>query len=386
MLKTITSYVNLIYRTYLNLYPVRNLDGLKDVQIVGWVSDLTHLREQLPVFALLNETYSVCFLTNKNDIKSYIESNTNFRVGTLKFNKTNDKYLAKLFKRKLPKLTFVYIGNDLRADDALIGSAIHEMKIKYAVITHGINYLNDRLGMSNANQLFVWTDEEKTRMINQGITAERIFVSGSPYLHQLNNGIDSKKINMNEVSLESELKTKVLVAISGPGHFYNKEEHINLINDLNLLAIELTQSYQFINKLHRKDSPLFYQNKLGLHLINENKIPDYISKIVPLINYSDIVISGASTSVLEAMFLDKPVVIFDKNPSVKKLPFLEDGVVKHCINISELKRVLNDLQKKDYKDEYIQKQRNFLGQHFPDMKKKQPAKVITNKLMELNQC
>lgn len=362
------------------------MDGLKDVQIVGWVSDLTHLRELLPVFALLNKTYSVCFLTNKNDIKVYIESNTNYRVGTLKFNKTSDKYLAKLFKRKLPKLTFVYIGNDLRADDALIGSAIHEMKIKYAVITHGINYLNDRLGVSNANQLFVWTDEEKTRMINQGITAEKIFVSGSPYLHQLNNGIDSKKINMNEVSLESELKTKVLVAISGPGHFYNKEEHINLINDLNLLATELTQSYQFINKLHRKDSPLFYQNKLGLHLISENKIPDYISKIVPLINYSDIVISGASTSVLEAMFLDKPVVIFDKNPSVKKLPFLQDGVIKHCINIFELKRVLNDLQKQDYKDEYIQKQRNFLRQHFPDMNRYQPDKMIANKIMELSQC
>jgi hypothetical protein len=379
--------INKIYNWFLNINSIAKLKDVSDCEILFWASDFTHLREQLPIIRELNKHYKTGIVTNKKILIDYLKKNkVEVNVGYFQFGKTPKYSIENLLISYLPKISYAIIGNDLRVDDSKIAEALIKLKIPYGIISHGLTYLSDKLHTSKANHFYVWTNQEKEIMLSQGIGSERIILSGSPYLDMLNSDKKITDLTFLNDNFDIGDKVKILIANSGPGGTNTHEEFNEIINGLNTIANEQKETHFFLNKLHRKDKKHNYKGKNYLNIIDDNIIPEHISKLVPLLYNVDIVISGASTSVLEAMIFDKPVVIFDKNPSVKKLPFLEDRIVKHCISISELKRVLNDLERKDYKDEYIQKQRSFLQQHFPDMRRYQPAKIIANKIMELNQC
>lgn len=345
----------------MNLRPITLLDGLQDVEIVGWVSDFTHLREQLPVMEELRKTSKVCFITNKNDIESYIKDHTLFKVGKFKFANNNTRQVSEIIHKYVPQLKYVLVGNDLRSDDGTLAETLNKLNVPYGVITHGLNYLNTRLHESKAPHLFVWADEEKQRMMNQGIEEERIFVSGSPYFFSLTHVVNKQQIdNVFRVGERS----KILVAISGAGNLYSKEEHQATINYLNSLALTLKSTHFFINKLHRKDKAEFYLDKEGLNVVDERIIPSQLSKILDLIQYSNIVISGASTSVIEAMLLRKPVIIFDRNPKTKLLPFVAEKAVLFATDLNTLEEQIKALDNPIYRQQCISIQDAFIKAHF----------------------
>jgi hypothetical protein len=364
MRKNIRKVINFIYRQLMNFKPIQDLEGLSDVEIIGWVSDFTHLREQLPVFEALSTKHRIAFITNKNDLKEYIINHTNFKVGTLKFRNNNIAQVEIILKKHIPKIKYALVGNDLRAVDATVGKALHKLKTPYGVITHGINYLNFHLNDSIADNLFVWTHEEKNRMMKQGVPSEKICISGSPYFSQLMKNDGYVELTDQISPAINSNKTKLLIAISGAGNLYSKIEHFETIESLNESAIELEESHIFITKLHRKDNLEFYENKFGLHIINENTLTSCISKIVPILRKSNIVITGASTTVIEAMLLQKPVIIFDKNPKTKLLPFVTNQTVLFCNNIDMLKRHILNLNESVYLKECIDKQNTFINEHF----------------------
>jgi spore coat polysaccharide biosynthesis predicted glycosyltransferase SpsG len=357
--------------------PIVRLDGINDVEIAGWVSDFTHLREQLLVMEELGRSKKVCFITNKSDIADYIKKNTFFKVGFFKFNNKNVFKVSLIIQKHIPQLKYSLIGNDLRSDDGLFANALKMSNISYGVITHGINFLNTRLNESKANHLFVWTEEEKQRMINQGISEQRIINSGSPYLFTVKQNFTNceKQFDSNH---NLAARTKILVAISGAGNLYSIEEHLLTINHLNTLALKLKETHFFINKLHRKDREEYYQNCKGLNVVDENIIPIQLSKILPLIQNCDLIISGASTSVIEAMCLQKPVIIFDKNPKTKSLPFVEEGVVLFCTETEMLKQHIASLNNLGYLKECIVRQNQFINEHFNITT--DPAKIIAQQI------
>jgi CDP-glycerol glycerophosphotransferase (TagB/SpsB family) len=173
-------------------------------------------------------------------------------------------------------------------------------------------------------------------------------------------------------------KTTLLIAISGPGGTNTREEFNEIINGLNTIASEQKETHFILNKLHRKDKKSNYLGKQFLNIVDDDMIPEHISKLVPLLCNVDIVISGASTSVIEAMYLQKPVIIFDKNPKTKSLPFVEEGAVLFCTETEMLKQHISSLNNSGYLKECIARQNQFINEHFNITT--DPAKIIAQQI------
>lgn len=386
MKESIRKGINFFYRKFIGNRPLRKLDAVKQVHVIAWCSDFTHLREQLPVMQKLAAFYQVGFITNKNDIAEYIKNHTEIAVGILKFAHAGPKTLAKVIKLELPNLTYALIGNDLREDDKAITLALKQLNIKTGVITHGLNYLNTKLGNGIADELFVWAKEEKKRMEEQGIDSKKINVSGSPYfkyLSELNlNTTASYKLweTSFNIQYQSHNKQKVLIAISGAGHLYTNIEHKATITGLQAIALQLNQTHTFFCKLHRKDQVINYTEAPQLNIVNQNDLFPFISPLVPLILNADVVISGASTGVIEAMILQKPVVIFDPNPATYKLPFVKEQYVFASDSISEVTEQILALQQTQYLEQYLAKQNVFLNQYIFNQNNLAPEELIIQQI------
>ncbi len=374
--------INKVYRLFLSYFPTHSLKHDSQVKIVFWCSDLTHVREQIHV-AKNFDASEICFVSNKKDIIEFIHRNYSLKVFHLNFNESiSHKKLSKLISSFLPNLQYAIIGNDFRNDDALIGAAIHHLGIKYGVITHGLNFLHTSLSKTKANHYFVWSAEEKKRFEEQGVSANSIVVSGSPYFFYLSTGNlnipdDWKNTFTKKYAFKNHLTT---VCLSGPGGLNTKEQHTEQLSKINQIAGSL--GLTFCANLHRKDRADFYTNLEHIHVIESADKFDFISKLVPILSCSEVVISGASTSVIEAMCLNVPVIFFDTNKHAYNIPYAKENYVAVAHHLSELemllKRIYTDI---NYRNSLVERQQQFLKEYIIT-EKKSPAQVIVQYVKE----
>jgi len=362
--------VNKLYNWFLNISPIAQLKEIKNCDIIIWASDLTHLREQIHVIQFLEDYFRVGLISNKKTIRNYIKNNTNHSVGFLLFGKNTLYSIDKILLKKNKELKYALIGNDLRQDDNEIAKALINHKIPYGVISHGL--IPDIITKSKANHFFVWSRLDKDKLIKLGIEQSRIIITGSPYLNTLNKEtVSIKNLNL-DATLQSD-KIKVLVALSGPGDQYSELEHITMLENINKLAFNLKETHIFFSKLHKKDNPKYYYDKPHLHVIPENEIPANISRLVPLLKKIDIIITGASASIIEGIFLHKTVIIYDPYHKTQQLPFVNGNYVTCCESISQVLKVIEVLKDENYKRKIINKQTEFIEQFFA----LQPPPAIT---------
>jgi hypothetical protein len=383
MSNAIRKVINFFYRQYLSHKPIVQLDALSSAKVVAWCSDYTHLREQLPVLQKIAQTHPVGFITNKKDIYTYITTHTSIPAGILKFSKTETPKLINVFKSALSAVRYILIGNDLRKDDRSIMITAQQLNIAHGVITHGLNYLNQSLYESVSQTLFVWAKEEKNRMVGQGIKPERIIVSGSPYFESLRSTTalhtDFNKWKARFTKrYNSANKQAILVAVSGPGNMYTMTDHHQSIISLEHAAEQLDSTHCFWVKLHRKDKPEYYNEAVHLIVVANEHILPHISSLVPLIELASIVISGASTAVIEAMILQKPVIIFDHHPFSKQLPFVNEQAVAASDDVHAVMEQIKLLQQSDYLHDYLDRQNRFLRTHLFEQTQISAVEIIFN--------
>lgn len=356
--------INKAYKTLLRFKPVHTIKPSEQVQALCWSSDFTHVREQLPVAALFAPG-TLCFISNKKEIVSYLSTHSKHPCYYLNFHGTAiSKTLARLFSSMFPRLGYALIGNDAREDDKAVANAIHTLKLQYGVITHGLNYLSTELHRNKANQFFVWSDEEQQRFIEQGIDKSRIITSGSPYFYGLYSGAqqapgDWVKHFKNKYTYRQYLP---LLCLSGPGHLSTEAQHIQLLQQLNNTAA--TFNIRLSANLHRKDKASYYEGLSHIQVVADADKTNHVSKLVPVLNCSDVVISGASTSVIEAMCMQKPVLFYDVNPKSYGVPYAKDAYVYVVHEAAELGNALNALLTQEtVRYKWLNRQQQFLNQY-----------------------
>jgi UDP-N-acetylglucosamine 2-epimerase len=166
------------------------------------------------------------------------------------------------------------------------------------------------------------------------LTNTKFLVSGAPYLENF-------VVNKN---LSKVFNQKVLILLSGPGHSYKLNHHKEILTSLIRLS-DLHTEINFVLKAHPKDafSKNIVENSRIKFLSNE-ELKAAKKNILELITDFDLIISGASTSVIEAIALGKKVITIDYEKAYSEADFIQDGLTNHLTSENQLLNYFENLQ------------------------------------------
>ena len=97
-----------------------------------------------------------------------------------------------------------------------------------------------------------------------------------------------------------------------------------------------------------------------------------------MISEFDVLVSGASTSVLEALFLKKKVVTVDFENAYSKADFIQDGLTVHCKNEIELNRLFENVESIITKSDDMNKINNYFKRNAEGVKS---SDIITQQIL-----
>lgn len=239
----------------------------------------------------------------------------------------------------------VIVFNDLTLLGRTITYLGNKDEIPTFYVMHGL--LSDEyIEEEHLSKYFmVYGEATKKLLITKGISADSISVSGAPYLSKVLTNVDYsflEEIKKN-IRIPSDVRV-ALVALSGPGHTTSVDHHLQIINVLRDFLKKNMGQFFFIFKLHRKDKISYYT---GLKEIDNAVVVDFDrfqrkDKFVDWISLADVLITGASTSALEAMLLKIPVITIDlMNEYEQDTLFIRDKTTYHVKSSGEFNQIFH---------------------------------------------
>lgn len=352
--------IRLLYAIKLKLYFIkenilsiyRNSKSLKfKYDVFFCINSISHLEVLYPLLVKLDKTH-ISFLiisTKKNilnnklitrfnsyyippDISliSYFKSLliNNLIKKTIEFEKYKiakiERTYQKLLKFFKPKLLFS--GNDLLVDLRIPVILANELKINTFCIQHGTMSASFNIFKELVvKEYIVWGENAKNNIekVNKNI---KIKVLGNPG----KNKIINKKISMFD-------KNYFLVMLSGYGNATSYEHYINLLKSINIISASFPELL-FIVKTHPKESYDLIKSNLksfNIRIYNNKDLINIGLSTEELINNCSALISGNSTSVLTAMFLDKPTFTIDLINEYSYFDFISSNSTIHSKTTDE---------------------------------------------------
>lgn len=236
---------------------------------------------------------------------------------------------------------FHFIGYDM----SIIGRAIiHELNSKQILsgrIQNGApNYLVT--GHSEAQVVFLWDKISQQAYLDGGYNGE-VLIVGNILLHsKIDAGFNNLWIEKLPIRSETKRCKYHFIALSGPGHNTTIQSHIKTIDIIHSFIKATPQDF-FIVKLHPKDSMEYYSNIKyisNVYFIDDiqlQKKPDALD----LLYHCDILITGASTVVLDALSLGKQIISIDPFSELTHLLYLDHPNIIKLQSESEIIQVIN---------------------------------------------
>jgi hypothetical protein len=139
-----------------------------------------------------------------------------------------------------------------------------------------------------------------------------------------------------------------LVSFSGPGLSVSVKNHQQNLAILKQMIEEHPEVY-FVIKFHGKDNLKYYTDFQGLanHIIIDQTHKVYQFDIMHLIKNCDFMISGASTTIIEATYWDKPVLSVDALHELDAIALVNEPFLYRCHSFDDAQKALNSIQSKD---------------------------------------
>ncbi|MFZ6011467.1 MAG: hypothetical protein ACOYXT_14050 [Bacteroidota bacterium] len=366
------------FARYRSLRPVDARD-----KVIFFPTDITHLRQILPIAKELAEIgHSPLFVTTKATLVEKIKKE-NFAVrlifpalfgpalpladrGSIELEWLTEE-LWTIFTRSLlsnlpyivsvidyctsmcsSRPAFLFVGNDIIRDARTAVTIFKHYSRPTFAIMHG-NMTGDNPLHRNliVDEYFLFGDLYIEEFDRLGFPKEKLHVVGSPGYDE---ALREQGIKKDEVLKPLNLNTTlpvVLVALSGPGHALGEEEHIAVLQQLFSLIRRLSHAYNFIVKLHTKDKLEYYEPLLSEGVLNTIVVDaQHLFGKYSILNWlkiSDILLTGGSSSCLEAMLSKVPAVSFDPFRKLDSFNFIQSGAVAYCTDLDRLEYNLVDL-------------------------------------------
>lgn len=247
------------------------------------------------------------------------------------------------------KIAFVF--NDLTITGRIISVLLQEKKCKTCYIMHGL--LSDEFieSLHVADDFFVFGEYTRPILTKRGLTNKQIHTIGTPYLYYHRHHSPKAKLQQQVLNSFTANKSIALVLLSGRGHTTSSKHHDMIIKLLNEIIEENKEQYYFVFKLHKKDYIDFYQPLYNNKNIEHNFAIypfDYFDgkeSIFDWLSISDVIITGASTTALEAMYLKIPVITIDLMGEYEtETQYISENGTYHAKHKTELQAHLSTLK------------------------------------------
>lgn len=374
------------------------------------LTDETHLRQMLPVAKTLRDSgKDIFFITNKIRFTTiFKKEKISFQVWIVPpsfktFRKKKElirafkipELVRKLWISRLGWLFFterrfirlhnyakpmgIIIGNDLLPFCRVGASTAKVMGVASFGIQHGsMNRLNPFYKKIIVDQYFLFGDKTKQELQYLGIDVDKFCVSGAPNFLDFKKDVSDDEIRKN---LELDYRPIVLILLSGPGHSTNMKHHQELIQSLIGLSETFKDSFQFVMKLHPKDKISNYKNiSATINVIDNNHTFFKEYSIWNLIKVSNMIISGASSAVIESLSLNVAVLTLDYFNEYSEADFIREGLTIHCITHDELIKSFEAFANGHFK-ERIASSKLLLNQYLHQNLDQTNSEFIANKII-----
>jgi len=225
------------------------------------------------------------------------------------------KITNNLIKVYTPK--YVFTGNNITLVGNIASHILQNKGIGVFCIMHGT--MSNYLEYTQFSYFYLFGKRDKINLIEKGISSSKLIVSGSP------------KIDFSiKRKVDKESRFRILVALSGPGHSIILSHHIEILKLLHEAA-SYFKEIDFYFKLHKKDKVSYYSDLASLPNVDIYEYGDtsVSSNIYDWIAKSDLVVSGASTSIIDAMIMKVPTITIDLIGDLKNVDFIKEGITLH---------------------------------------------------------
>ncbi len=197
----------------------------------------------------------------------------------------------------------------------------------------------DAGGRLCCNAIAVAGNWEKTVLIERGVNPKKIFVTGNPELDassKLGNNSDLCCLRQN---LGIHPLDKVVLLLTSAkvehGHWNPNMRSIFITNVIDALKPLMINRVRLIIKIHPVENLADYRRIIGSN--PQQVILRKDIDLFDIIKISDVVVTGYSTTVLEANSLHKPVVLVNTFGEPEYLPYVEMGLATGVYRLVELR-------------------------------------------------
>lgn len=174
----------------------------------------------------------------------------------------------------------------------------------------------------------------KKVLVEKGIEDHRIVVTGNPKLDYLTDA--TQKQHSNKMKPKIVILTSAQVEHGIWTHKQKKEYVVELLNSIS----PFVESTNITFKIHPEEEIKRYQEILvfyggKIQIVQHEMVSD-------IINDADLILAMSSGSVIEALVLQKPVVMLP-HPRSRYLPYVEYGVALEAKSLRQLPEIISDM-------------------------------------------
>jgi len=248
----------------------------------------------------------------------------------------------KLIDTRTPRI--LVVGNDLTFEGRTASLVAHLKGLQTVCMMHGSVSGSPLQRHHLAGSVLVYGQNSKRQLLSYSMKQSQITICGPPHLD--NRPTQTYKVHPKiQTLLNLNGKPLVLVATSGPGHSVSLLHHKMIIENIMRLSQRLPDIH-FVAKLHRKDRVEYYKriqkllvpgSKLDVVPNGINGVP---SSIFDWLQGCSAVLTGASTVATEAMLMEVPVVTMDFRKELDGVDFIDGATTLHVTNFRDLEEAV----------------------------------------------
>ncbi|MGI6483973.1 MAG: CDP-glycerol glycerophosphotransferase family protein [Methanobacterium sp.] len=190
-------------------------------------------------------------------------------------------------------------------------------------------------GTGKFTKIAVAGEYTKKLLMERGVDETKIVITGIPRWDQL---VNTKIYNFNEDNNYKTNQKKIILFTTQPlveSGMWTEEDMEFFISNV-VQIVGMNDKYELIMKLHPRDKKERYKSILKKNDLEKYCIVTQNANIYELLRKCDLLLTHICTTAIEAMILEKPVLIIDFKYPLKKVPFIEDGTFSAVLSPDNL--------------------------------------------------
>ncbi|MEW6008477.1 MAG: UDP-N-acetylglucosamine 2-epimerase [Candidatus Omnitrophota bacterium] len=256
----------------------------------------------------------------------------------------NIEFLKELDKAK--RLRLIMLRSDARELEKTIALTANKLNIPTFSIQHGVlAEINGAVDII-CDRLAVWGRATVEWYRSLGQEANKCVITGNPKFESLYNERGQNELSksiLDRLKLDSR---KIILFAAIPkvklSSYYTDDRGEVLMRKI-LEAVKMIENVHLIIKVHPYDN----NSSIYRRIINESKVKNVTlvkkENIYDLINVCQALIVPDSTTGLEAIILDKPLIYLNLTKRKDMIPYVQNGVALGVYKAQDIYSAINDI-------------------------------------------